>query len=166
MSSLLKFQTLANTFSQLDFGLEDTTEAEVDSKLHPFDERNIHPEISACSMRLFDDGHYSQSTFEAFKCVDKVVAKVAQSSKTGKALMMEAFKDTSPAIALTRMSNESETNEQEGFRFIFAGSIMAIRNPRGHEVGKVDQIEECLDHLGLASLLLRRLDDREAPPPP
>ena len=130
---------------------------------HPFDMRNIHPQITTCAQKLFDDGHYSQSTFEAFKLVDNEVARIARSNKTGKALMMEAFKECSPLISITSQSTESERNEQEGFKFLFAGSMMAIRNPRGHDVGKVDQIEDCLDHLSLASLLLRRLDSRITP---
>jgi hypothetical protein len=38
--------------------------------VHPFDERNIHPDIAGVSMKLFDDGHYAQATFEAFKYID------------------------------------------------------------------------------------------------
>lgn len=36
---------------------------------------------------------------------------------------------------------------------------MAIRNPRGHEFGLQETPDQCLDHISLASLLLRRLDD-------
>jgi len=43
--------------------------------VHPFDERNIHPDISAVALKLFDDGHYSQATFEAFKLLDRKVKK-------------------------------------------------------------------------------------------
>jgi hypothetical protein len=63
------------------------------------------------------------------------------------------------------MSNESERDEQSGFRFIFAGSMAAIRNPRGHEVNLPDTIDLCLDHLSFASVLLRRLDNRVFPLP-
>ena len=37
------------------------------NEVHPFEERNIHPSIALTSIKLFDDGHYSQATFEAFK---------------------------------------------------------------------------------------------------
>ena len=43
------------------------------------------------------------------------------------------------------------------FQFLFAGSILAIRNPRGHEYDIEDSPDVCLDHLSLASVLLRRL---------
>jgi uncharacterized protein (TIGR02391 family) len=127
--------------------------------LHAFDQRNLHPQIEQVSKKLFDDGHYSQATFEAFKLVDKTVQKLAKSNLSGKKLMMLAFSETSPLIKLTALSTTSEMDEQEGYRFIFAGSAMAIRNPRGHEVNLPDSPSLCLDHLSLASLLLRRVED-------
>ena len=131
-----------------------------DSELHPFGERNIHPEIATVSKRLFDDGHYAQATFEAYKYIDKEVQKLSKSSETGVKLMMQAFPEASPKIKLTELSTISEIDEQKGYQFIFAGSVMAIRNPRGHEYSVADTPDECLDHLSLASLLKRRLDRR------
>lgn len=125
---------------------------------HPFDNRNIHTVFPQVVRRLFDNGHYSQATFEAFKFVDNTVKKLSGMDKSGKALMMEAMKESSPLIQLTPLADESDRNEQEGFKFMFAGSMIAIRNPRGHEHDVSDSIDTCLDHLGLASLLLRRLE--------
>jgi uncharacterized protein (TIGR02391 family) len=71
--------------------------------------------------------------------------------------MMAAFADASPLIKLSAGSTVSEKDEQKGFQFLFAGSTLAIRNPRGHEYAINDSPDECLDHLGLASLLLRRV---------
>ena len=126
--------------------------------LHPFDERNIHSKIEGVSKKLFDDGHYAQATFEAYKFLDKQVAHYAKSSETGEKLMMKAFNDESPLIQLTDLSTASKKDEQRGFRFIFSGSIAAIRNPRGHEYSMKDTPTECLDHLSLAFMLLRRLE--------
>jgi uncharacterized protein (TIGR02391 family) len=125
---------------------------------HPFDDRNIHSKIQATSKRLFDDGHYALATFEAYKLIDKEVSLLAKISESGVKLMMKAFNEQSPIIHLTRLSSVSEKDEQEGYKFIFSGSVMAIRNPRGHEYGVKDTPTECLDHLSLASLLLRRLE--------
>jgi uncharacterized protein (TIGR02391 family) len=72
--------------------------------------------------------------------------------------MHRAFSETSPLIQLTPLKTESEVDEQRGYRFLFAGSIVAIRNPRGHELTLPDTPDQCLDHLGLASALLRRLE--------
>jgi uncharacterized protein (TIGR02391 family) len=127
--------------------------------LHSFDERNIHPEIEKVSKKLFDDGHYSQSTFEAYKYIDKKVQKLSKSKESGYKLMMQAFSETSPLIMLTPLSTTSEKDEQQGYKFIFSGAVLAIRNPRGHEYGIKETPDKCLDHLSLASLLLRRLSE-------
>lgn len=132
--------------------------------IHPFDERNIHPDITSVSQKLFDNGHFSQATFEAYKHVDKVVAKLSGiKAETGHKLMMAAFDTAHPKIKLTPMTNKSEEDEQAGYRFVFAGTVSAIRNPRGHEVNLPDTIDLCLDHLSLASVLLRRIEKRTAP---
>jgi Protein of unknown function (Hypoth_ymh) len=113
--------------------------------LHPFDERNIHPKVDAVSKRLYDDGHYSQATFEAYKMLDNEVQRISKISQSGVKLMIKTA---------------SEKDEQQGYKFIFAGVMFAIRNPRGYEHGFKESPIQCLDHLSLASLLLRRLEGR------
>lgn len=130
---------------------------------HPFDERNIHPELSSVSLKLFDDGHYSQATFEAFKFLDVAVKTLSGMNDSGHKLMMAAFAEANPKIKLTDLTSQSEIDEQMGYKFIFAGAMSAIRNPRGHDIN-IDPIDRCLDHLSLASVLLRRLEDRISQP--
>ncbi|WP_323687522.1 MULTISPECIES: TIGR02391 family protein [unclassified Rhizobium] len=130
--------------------------------VHPFDERNIHSAIIVVSKTLFDDGHYSQATFEAFKFLDTHVKKLSGVNDSGYGLMMNAFGDKNTKIKLTDMVSQSEQDEQSGYKFIFAGSMSAIRNPRGHEIIH-DSIDQCLDHLSMASTLLRRIEERKYP---
>jgi uncharacterized protein (TIGR02391 family) len=133
-----------------------TTEA-VDP--HPFEARNIHPDLPKKVRLLFDDGHWEQSVFEAFKFIEKEVKRVSGlSGRTGYALMMEAFSETNPKVRLNELATDSEVDEQRGYRSIFAGASAGIRNPRGHEIDVGDTPDEALDYLALASLLLRRLD--------
>lgn len=132
--------------------------------VHPFDERNIHPEISGVSLKLFDNGHYSQATFEAFKYLDVQVKKLSGINDSGYKLMMAAFAEAAPKIRLTNLVTSSDIDEQMGFKFIFAGVMSAIRNPRGHDITS-DPIDRCLDHLSLASVLLRRMEERKEPQP-
>lgn len=129
--------------------------------LHPFDVRNIHPRLPPKVRKLFDDGHYADATFNAFKYVDKLVAKHSKIKDSGYKLMMAAFdgeKPGAPKIQLTPLVETSDIDEQKGFRFVFAGSIWAIRNPRGHEYAITDDVDTCLDHLGFVSMLIRRLE--------
>lgn len=110
---------------------------------HPFDDRNIHTRIQSTSKKLFDDGHYAPATFEAYKLIDKEVAAMAKINESGVKLMMRAFSEQSPVIRLTDLATTSEKDEQEGYKFIFSGSVMAIRNPRGHEYSVRESPTEC-----------------------
>ena len=58
---------------------------------HPFETRNIHPMLPSIVRKLFDDGHFAQATFEAFKFIDKEVARLSNSNQSGFGLMMAAF---------------------------------------------------------------------------
>jgi uncharacterized protein (TIGR02391 family) len=125
---------------------------------NPFDERNIHPDLPRKVRTLFDDGHYPEATFLAFKFLDKRVHKHSGIPESGQKLMMAAFSASNPKIKLNPLVTTSEVDEQEGYRFIFAGGMQGIRNPRGHEHTIVDDPDICLDHLSFVSLLLRRLE--------
>jgi uncharacterized protein (TIGR02391 family) len=127
-------------------------------RLHPFDQRDIHQFLPDIVKKLFDDGHYSQATFEAFKFVDKLIMKLSKLNKSGFEGMMQALCEGSPSIQLTPNKTISEKDEQKGYQFLFAGSMLSIRNPRGHEFSVKDTPDICLDHLSFASMLLRRLE--------
>lgn len=160
MSDLRHFERIARTAKSV--GKLQVAEI---TAAHPFDERNIHPDIGAVSQKLFDNGHFSQSTFEAFKLLDNRVKTVAGNKKeSGFKLMMDAFNEANPKINLTDLGTQSEIDEQNGFRFIFAGAMSAVRNPRGHDI-LTDSIDLCLDHLSFASVLLRTLENRKSPKP-
>lgn len=148
------FERIVRRVEGLSISKEETQESD-----HPFDSRNIHPDISAVSIKLFDDGHYSQATFEAFKYLDLCVKNISGVKDSGHKLMMTAFNEANPKIKLTELSAQSQIDEQSGYRFIFAGAMSAIRNPRGHDIN-FDPIDRCLDHLSFASVLLRRLGER------
>jgi uncharacterized protein (TIGR02391 family) len=126
---------------------------------HPFDRHNIHENFPNVVRRLFDDGHYSHATFEAYKYIDKEVARLSSKSATGYKLMMDAFNEQNPLIKLNAMTSMSEKDEQLGYKFLFAGGMSGIRNPRGHDYDVKDDIETCISHLGFGSMLLRKLEE-------
>jgi uncharacterized protein (TIGR02391 family) len=125
---------------------------------HPFDSRAIHEKLPAKVRKLFDDSHYAEATFEAYKFVDRKVSEISGLKESGYKLMMAALADAGP-IKLNSLKSESEKDEQRGYQFMLAGAMSAVRNPRGHEFGQFDPAEMCLDHLSLASLFIRRLED-------
>jgi len=134
-------------------------ESSVGSTVHPFEERNVHPDLPTEVRKLFDNGHYAQATFEALKYLDEEVQRISADSDFGKSLMLRVLGGNPPKLPLNPGMTPSEQSEQEGYRFIFAGAMAGIRNPRGHKTGVVDDPDTCLDHLVLTSMLLRKLED-------
>jgi hypothetical protein len=64
---LRQFEKIARSVASLSLVREDFVPIE-----HPFEQRNISNSLPPVVRKLFDDGHYAQSTFEGFKFVDKV----------------------------------------------------------------------------------------------
>jgi uncharacterized protein (TIGR02391 family) len=126
---------------------------------HPFETRNIHPDLPKRVRQLFDDGHVEEAVFHAFKFIETEVKRLSRvRGKVGFDLMMNVFNEEKPVLKLNGLTTDSDVDEQRGYRFMFAGAAAGIRNPRGHEVEVGDTPDEALDYLALASLLLRRLD--------
>ena len=70
---------------------------------HPFETRNIHPELPSKVRSLFDDGHWEQAVFEAFKYIEKEVKRISGlRGKSGYALMMDAFNEANAEGATQR----------------------------------------------------------------
>jgi uncharacterized protein (TIGR02391 family) len=119
----------------------------------------LHPSVSAAAGGLFEDGHASRAVFAAFQAVEHRVQELTGRSESGKGLMMTVFNEQQPALDVSRYDGRSGQDEREGFKFLFSGAILALRNPRGHGPEVADDPEEAMEYLALASLLMRRLDD-------
>ena len=155
MTSIEQFERIVRT-------AHEHTEAQQEDagELHPFETRNIHPDLPNRVRALYDDGYYGESAFEAFKFLEKEVKRISRlRGLTGNKLMMAAFNEQNPVVRLNTLASDSDRDEQFGYRYIFAGAQSAIRNPRGHETEVVDSPDLCLDHLSIASVLTRKLDD-------
>lgn len=147
-------EQLARSFSLIAF-----QEQERPVELHPFEVRNIHPDLPAKVRRQYDDGYFADAAFTAFKFIEQEVKHLSGLRRmTGNALMMKAFDENDPSLAINARVTDSDRDEQFGYRYIFAGAQSGIRNPRGHEVDLPDDPDMCLDHLSIASVLLRKLD--------
>ncbi len=153
------FEDIARNACELSYFLEEKDD--VFDKLHPFEERNIHPELDNVARKLFDDGHYAQATFEAFKYIDEEVQKLSKLELSGVLLIKKAFDEKNPLIKLNELANKREINEQKGYKSIFEGAMQVIRNPRAHKTAIPESPDECLDHISFASLLLRRLPTKK-----
>src|SRR6266404_3691472 len=122
-SRLEKFEAVARALARLPLTAPATALATESPCLHPFDSRNIHPDLPAKVRELFDDGHYPEATELAFKHLDKKIQKHSEISESGFKLMMAAFDGATPKLRLNGLATTSEKDEQQGYRFVFAGAM-------------------------------------------
>lgn len=133
---------------------------------------NINAEIVKVSKKTFDTNNYKESVFNAFVEVNNKV-KMIYKKRTGTeddglSLMFKAFgfdieKETgkikrTPIIPLSDLSTQTGKDIQEGYKFIFGGSISAVRNPKGHQNFTITK-PEAIHFIYLASLLMNKLDE-------
>lgn len=119
---------------------------------------NLHPLVAGAAADLFADGHFESAVAEAFKSVEVRVRDLTGSTSSGVKLMGEAFGSASPHIDVGLRSGQSGADEREGFLALFRGAMLAVRNPRAHDLATEQDPQEALEYLGFASLLHRRLD--------
>jgi uncharacterized protein (TIGR02391 family) len=122
---------------------------------------NLHPMIQEASRPSFEVGNRAAAVFEAFKAVELRVRELIGSERSGVRLMAEAFDSDMPRLALNARADPSDIDEQRGFALIFKGSSQGIRNPKAHALFEGLDERRAMDYLGLASLLMRRLDDAQ-----
>jgi uncharacterized protein (TIGR02391 family) len=117
----------------------------------------MHPAVSQAAGALFADGHYSKAVLAAFQAVELQVQTKSGLTETGVPLMHRAFNPQSPIIDVARHDGRNAQDEREGFRFLFAGAMAGLRNPRAHGADLPDSEVEAIEYLALASALLRRI---------
>jgi uncharacterized protein (TIGR02391 family) len=124
---------------------------------------SIHPVIVNVSKDRFERGFFADSVESAFKEINSRVKKMIN-EKIGKELdgsdlMFKAFSPKEPIIILDNLSTRSGMDIQQGYMYLFAGAIMAARNPKAHEVITISR-ERAMHYIALASLLMNKLEEK------
>lgn len=124
----------------------------------------IHPSIRSVSESRFKSAHYADSVEAAFKEINIFVKKLAKGKldklEDGRSLMFKVFKLPNPIIFLDNIETENGRNIQEGYMYLFGGSMQGIRNPKAH-ANLVITKEQAIRFLCLASLLMYKLNERK-----
>jgi uncharacterized protein (TIGR02391 family) len=123
-----------------------------------FDRMKLHPKIIEASESLFKDGHYAPAILEAFKAVNNFVKQKANKPLDGRSLMSEVFSGTNPCIKLNDLKTQSDLDEQEGFKLLYMGAMVGIRNPKAHDMVQQKDPYKTLEFLAFASLLIKKID--------
>ena len=128
--------------------------------LKRFDAYKFHPEIITHCRELYGQGHYFHAVFEAAKVYNNLVKSKARSTDDGESLMLRVWSSNKGVLKITLSSSETDTNFQDGVKFLSAGLMRAVRNPTAHEPALDWPIDEqdATDILSLVSFLLRQHD--------
>jgi len=117
----------------------------------------LHPALSV-PVKLAEDGRTSEAVIEAFRLVEDRVRLLTGSDRSGHTLMESVFGTRPPELDITTAAGPAARDEGEGFRLLFLGAMLGLRSPHEAAGGIPPTLEETLEYLALASMLLRRLD--------
>ncbi len=131
------------------------------SPIQLFDAMKFHTKIINASRALFEDKHYAQAIFEAFKAVENFVQDKAGLTLYGTNLMEKAFNEENPIIKVPEAGHYYK-DVQRGFKHLFVGASQGIRNPKAHKEIIQKDPYITLQYLGFFSFLLKRIDYWEA----
>ena len=137
----------------------------VDNEIHAeglkrFDAYKFHSAINTHCRELYGQGNYFHAVFEATKVYNSLVKSKARSTDDGENLMLKEWSPNKGVLKITLSSSETDTNFQDGVKFLSAGLMRAVRNPTAHEPALDWPINEqdATDILSLVSFLLRQYD--------
>ena len=132
-----------------------------------------HPKIMDIAWARFADGHFADAIESAFDAVAHRVLNMAKArglknESSGVKLMTDAFSPANPFIQLIAphdFSEQSKKDLQQGFMYLFAGAMAAIRNVTTHNKQYRGAKNDAIRKLLFASMLMYELDNIESPPP-
>ncbi len=129
------------------------------SPIQLFDALLLHPKVIEVSEPLFKTGNYPQAILEAFKAVNNHVKDKTGLTLDGTNLMDSVFNENRPILKINELLTPSHKDEQKGFKYIFMGGQIGIRNLNAHEYVKLEDPGIALEYLCMASLLMKRVDE-------
>jgi uncharacterized protein (TIGR02391 family) len=120
----------------------------------------LHPRISV-AVALAEERRMSEAVCEALRLVEERVRSLTARDDSGRALMQSVFGARPPQLDITTTMGGAVAGEREGFRLLFIGAMLALGDP--HCVGGVvpTSLDETMEYLAVASMLMRRLDCAE-----
>lgn len=124
---------------------------------------DLHAQIADASVDLFKGGHYANAIEDACKVLDLLVKmKSKRSDPSGTELMQLVFSPKAPLLKFNDQLNDSEKSEQQGMMFLYAGAMLAFRNPRAHGLLSDDPVI-AIEIIGFVNFLAKALDRAKRP---
>ncbi|MCA1703006.1 MAG: TIGR02391 family protein [Actinobacteria bacterium] len=121
----------------------------------------LHPTMSV-ALALVEDGRLSDAVLEALRLVEERVRSLTASDDSGHTLMEAVFGARPPQLDITTATGQAAEDEREGFRHLFIGAMLALGSPHGAGRAVPATLDETLEYVAVASMLMRRLDRAES----
>jgi uncharacterized protein (TIGR02391 family) len=119
----------------------------------------LHPKVSEVARHRFEASHYADAVAASLKELETAVSEKAEDyDRYGRKLMHHVFSSNEPVLSLTDREGDTGENIQTGYRFIFAGTMAAVRNPNSHHNLEISP-GRAVHLLFLVSLLFEKLGD-------
>jgi uncharacterized protein (TIGR02391 family) len=130
-------------------------------------ERVMVPDLTASALHstmsgavaLVESGRIPEAISEAMRLVEERVQSLAASDYSGHALMESVFGAKPPQLDITTTTGQAAEDEREGFRLLFMGAMLVLHSADRAVPAALD---ETLEYLAMASMLMRRLDRAES----
>ena len=125
----------------------------------------LHPDIQKVSGKLYKDGNYAEAACNAFIEINSRIKEIYQKKypnsenvPDGQALMNKIFADNNPVLEAGDLTTQTGKDIQMGTRFMFAGAMAALRNPKSHQNITIEK-DDAMRRLVFASMLMFRIDE-------
>ena len=150
---------LRSLIKRLEEKREDLGGTKADRVRTAFRGLDLHPRIASVTTDLYLNGHHNEAVFNASKAlVNLVKERSGRFDLDGAPLMLTVFSRNAPALAFNELKDQTDEDEQQGMMHLYAGAVLAIRNPGGHDFPE-ESPDRALELIAFLSLLARRADE-------
>jgi uncharacterized protein (TIGR02391 family) len=123
-----------------------------------FADLSLHPEIERATTSLFQGGHFANAIEDACKVLDGLVKmRSGKFELSGTDLMHTVFSPKNPILRFNDLITETDKSEQQGMMYLYAGAMLAFRNPRAHGIVE-DDPQTAVEVISFVSFLAKELD--------
>ena len=125
----------------------------------------LHPNIQKVSEKLYRDGSYAEAACNALIEINSRLKELyraaypeSENIPDGQSLMNKVFAENDPVLEAGDRTTQTGKDIHSGTRFLFAGAMAALRNPKAHENIKIGK-DDSMRRLIFASMLMFQIDE-------